>query len=158
MPTSRVVPAGPVVVDATLLIDVIRGGNAAKRFTRVLSRAEVTSVNFGEVLYKLGMADSLAPDEVEAALTATGLSVVSVNLGVSRRFLELKQIDERSRAAQRRAGATSPKSLSLADIVCLGYAAETGYPVLTADRHWTTLGKHGLTVAVFDYRNPKTTL
>jgi PIN domain nuclease of toxin-antitoxin system len=147
-----------VVVDATLLIDVIRGQSAATQFTRVLGRAEVTSVNFGEVLYKLGMVDSLTREEVEAVLTAMGLSVVDVNVGVSRRFLELKQIDERSRAAQRRAGAASRKSLSLADIVCLGYAAETGYPVLTADRHWTTLGKHGLTVAVFDYRNPKTTL
>lgn len=158
MPIAKVVPGGTVAVDATFLIDLLRSQPDALRFLPVLSRAVVTTVNLGEALYKLGQSSTSKPTTIENALTGPGLVIAEVALGVARRFLELKDIDKKSTAAQERAGLGPAKNLSLGDLVCLGYALEHGLPVLTADRHWTTLSKHGLAVPVFDYRDLATKL
>ena len=158
MPVSRVVPEGIVVVDATFLIDLIRSQPDAQKFVAVLGRSVATTVNFGEALYKLGQSSTAKPAAIERALTSTGLTIADVDLRVARRFLELKDIDKKSTAVQGRAGMGPAKTLSLGDLACLGYALDHGFPALTADRHWTTLAKHGLTVPVFDYRDPNTRL
>ncbi|MGC8511948.1 MAG: hypothetical protein ACP5P1_02770 [Acidimicrobiales bacterium] len=46
------------------------------------------------------------------------------------------------------------KSLSLGDMCCLAHALEHDLPVLTGDQHWLTLGAHGLTLRIFDLRDP----
>ncbi|HUZ41710.1 MAG TPA: PIN domain-containing protein [Acidimicrobiales bacterium] len=152
------VPEGIVVVDATFLIDLIRSQPDAQKFVAVLGRSVATTVNFGEALYKLGQSSTAKPAAIERALTSTGLTIADVDLRVARRFLELKDIDKKSTAVQGRAGMGPAKTLSLGDLACLGYALDHGFPALTADRHWTTLAKHGLTVPVFDYRDPNTRL
>ena len=158
MAVARVVPEGAVVVDASFLIDVIRSQSDAQKFVAVLGRSVVTSVNFGEALYKLGQSSTTKPAAIERALAGTGLTIADVDVRVARRFLGLKDIDRKSAVAQERAGLGPAKTLSLGDLVCLGYALEHDLPVLTADRHWTTLVKQGLTVPVFDYRDPSTRL
>jgi PIN domain nuclease of toxin-antitoxin system len=37
---------------------------------------------------------------------------------------------------------------------CLAHALEHHLPVLTGDRHWLTLGTHGLALQIFDFRDP----
>lgn len=152
------IPGGTVAVDATFLIDLFRSQSDAQEYVTVLSRSVATTVNFGEALYKLGLTSTAKPAAIERALTSTGLTIADVDLRVARRFLELKDIDKRSSAAQGRAGLNPIKTLSLGDLACLGYALVHGLSVLTADRHWTTLATHGLTVPVFDYRDPSTKL
>jgi PIN domain nuclease of toxin-antitoxin system len=156
--SGKTVPSGEVVVDATLLIDIVRRRDPGTKYLGVLRRATVTSINFGETLYKLASFSTAPAKTIEAALVATGLSVADVDLGVTQRFVDLKAIDQKSVAAQGRSGAQRISSLSLSDMVCLGYALEHDLPVLSADVHWTTLPRHGLTVEVFDYRDPATTL
>jgi PIN domain nuclease of toxin-antitoxin system len=158
VPLARVVPEGTVAVDATFLIDLLRSQADAQKFVAVLGRSVATAVNFGEALYKLGQSSTTKPAVIENALTSTGLMIADVDLRVARRFLELKDIDKKSTVAQERAGMAPAKTLSLGDLACLGYALEHGLPALTADRHWTTLSKHGLTVPVFDYRDSTTRL
>ncbi len=46
------------------------------------------------------------------------------------------------------------KSLSPGDMCCLSHALERDLPVLTGDQHWLTLGAHGLTLRIFDFRDP----
>jgi PIN domain nuclease of toxin-antitoxin system len=158
VPVARVVPGGIVVVDATFLIDLFRSQPDAQKFVGVLGRSVATTVNFGEALYKLGQSSSAKPAAIERALTSSGLTIADVDLRVARRFLELKDIDKKSSVAQGRAGLNPIKTLSLGDLACLGYALVHGLPALTADRHWTTLAQSGLTVPVFDYRDPNTRL
>jgi len=147
-----------VVVDASFLIDLIRSQPDAQKYVAVLGRSVVTSVNFGEALYKLGQSSTTKPVAIERAFTGTGLTIANVDVRVARRFLGLKEIDKKSTVAQERAGLGPARTLSLGDLVCLGYALEHDLPVLTADRHWTTLVTQGLAVPVFDYRDPSTRL
>ena len=152
------IPEGIIVVDATFLIDLFRSQPDAKKFVTVLGRSVATTANFGEALYTLGQSSTTKPATIERALTSTGLRIADVDLPVARRFLELKDIDKKSATAQGRTGMNPIRTLSLGDLACLGYALVHGLPALTADRHWTTLAKHGLTVPVFDYRDPNTKL
>lgn len=79
-------------------------------------------------------------------------------MAVVRHFAALKRVDAASRRAQQAAGAPQVKSLSLADMTCLAYALEAGLPVLTGDKHWTTLSSYGLTLAVYDFRDGSPTI
>lgn len=73
-------------------------------------------------------------------------------------FAPLKRIDAASRAAQLAQGAAPVKSLSLGGLCCLAHGLEHELPVITGDRHWLTLGAHGLTLPIFDFRDPASTL
>ncbi len=157
MPVARVVPE-EAVVDASFLIDVIRSQPDAQKFVAVLGRSVATSVNFGEALYQLGQSSTTKPATIERAVAGTGLTIADVDVRAARRFLGLKGIDRKSAEAQERAGLGPARTLSLGDLVCLGYALEHDPPVLTADRHWTALVKQWLVVPVFDYRDPSTRL
>ena len=159
MASKTALPAGRILVDASLLVGIVEGYPEALPFIPVLSRSVITSVNFGETLYKLEQLSGLDPQDVERALFGLGLQVEPFGLAAARNFNKLKSIDAASRKAQL-AAKVAPgkvKSLSLADMVCLSYGLDTKLSILTGDKHWCTLHKHGLTVAVFDYRNPSTT-
>lgn len=144
-------PAGSVLADASFLIAVADQEADAARFVPILQRCLITSVNFGEVLYKLAQKARMPAAQTEQVFVhALGVVVEGVQLADVRTFPELKTIDAASRAAQLSAGVAAVKSLSLADLTV---AAARGLPVLTGDKHWTTLGAHGLPVQIFDFRD-----
>lgn len=153
-------PAGLVVADASFLIAIAERDPDAARFTPALARCEVTAVNFGEVCYKLHQRAGMAEARTTLLFTqALKVAVRPVELDHARRFPELKAIDAASRAAQSAAGTRPIKSLSLADLTCLAFAMCAGNaPVLTGDKHWTTLVAHGLPVTAYDFRDPNLTL
>lgn len=80
-----------------------------------------------------------------------GLDTLSVE--AARSFPRLRALDAGVRRAQLAAGTPRRKvtTLSPADRCCLGHGLSTDLPVLTGDRHWTTLG---LPIAVEDFRDP----
>lgn len=154
-----VLPAGLVVADASFLIAVAERDPDAARFVPALGRCEVTSVNFGEVCYKLHQKTGMDASRTTHVFTQVlKVAVKPVELDHARCFPTLKAIDAASRTAQSKAGVTQIKSLSLADITCLAFAMVVGdVPVLTGDKHWTTLGPHGLAVTAYDFRDPNLT-
>lgn len=147
-------PAGRIVVDASFLLALADQDSDAARFMDVRTRAWITAVNFGEVLYKLGQAGRPAV-QAEQIFVGLGITVDEVSLADVRPFPDLKTIDSASRAAQTAVGLSPDKikSLSLADMTCLGYALHRGLPVLTGDQHWLSLAAYGLTVSVYDFRD-----
>jgi len=152
-------PEGPLLVDASFLIGLAEQEAAAVRFIPALKRCEVTTVNFGEVVYTIHRRTGVSADDTAHALvTSLGVTVRDVDLADVLHFAHLKTVDQASRDAQRAAGVSDVKTLSLGDLVCLGAAQARRLPVLTGDRHWTTLGPHGLRCRVFDYRDPATVL
>jgi PIN domain nuclease of toxin-antitoxin system len=146
-------PTGTIVADASFLIGVAENDQRAVRFAPAFPRLVVTSVNFGEVLYKLHQKAGIAPTMTEAVMVSIGVVVEAVELAHVRHFADLKQIDAASRQAQEAAGVTAVRSLSSADMTCLGYAWERRLPVLTGDRHWRGLPALGLGVKVYDFRD-----
>jgi PIN domain nuclease of toxin-antitoxin system len=157
--TKPTLPAGKILVDASLLIGIIDSDPEACLFIPILSRCVATSVNFGETLYKLEQLLDTDPQKVESAFVGLGLQVDSFELSSARYFCDLKKIDEVSRNAQLGVGIAKNliKSLSLADLACLSYGLDVKLPILTGDRHWCTLSKYGFQGAVFDFRSPATT-
>ncbi|MCL2468522.1 MAG: PIN domain-containing protein [Micrococcales bacterium] len=149
-------PSTRLVVDASFLIALADQDPDAARFVSVVSRTVATSVNMGEVLYKLDQRAAMTAASTEHLFTRVlGLQVDAVDLAVTRHYPELKRIDARSRDTQT---STTPSSLSLADMTCLAFAQEAGLGVLTGDRHWTTLSAHGLSVPVFDFHDATLTI
>lgn len=147
-----------LVADASYLLAVAQANPLAVRFVPTLKRTAVTSVNLGEVMYKLAERARRPPQQVAAAFGAQGVKVVPLELRAAMRFGELKQIDAASRVAQKARGTDRVRSLSLGDMCCLAHALEHDLAVLTGDRHWLTLGAHGLTLQIFDFRDPALTL
>ena len=159
MATKPTLPSGKILVDASLLIGILDEDKEACLFVPLLSRCVVTSINFGEVLYKSEELLGADPQKVESAFVGLGLQIKSFGLSGARNFSLLKEIDSASRKGQSSAGvkAEKIKSLSLADIVCLSYGLETGLPILTGDKHWCTLNRYGFSGTVFDFASPSTT-
>ncbi len=152
-------PAGLLVADASFLIAVAERDPDAARFVSVLERCQVTAVNFGEVCYKLHHKTGMDTARTTHVFTQVlKVEVAAVELEHARCCPTLKAIDAASRAAQSAAGNTQIKALSLADITCLAFAMVAGgVPVLTGDKHWTTLGPHGLPLTAYDFRDPSLT-
>ena len=149
-------PDGPVVLDASFVIALLDREAAAQRYATVLRRAVITSVTLGEVLSKLHTATGVDPGQVEDGLLALGVTLVDLPVAAARHFPALRTIDAARRAEQKATGEKAA-TLSLADLAVLAYALTTELPVLTGDRHWTTLEPHGLTVDVHPFRDPRTT-
>lgn len=159
MATKPTLPSGKILVDASLLIGIIDSDRDACLFIPILSRCVVTSINFGETLYKLEQLLDVDPQKVESAFVGFGLQIDSFDLSTARYFNTLKNIDEVSRDAQLVAGVAKGaiKSLSLADLACLSYGLDAKLPILTGDKHWCTLSQYGFEGSVFDFRSPATT-
>ncbi len=159
MATKPTLPAGKILVDASLLIGILDSDKDACLFIPILSRCVTTSINFGEVLYKSEELLGTDPQKVESAFVGFGLQIDSFGLSSARNFNELKRVDLASRKAQLAAGvkANVIKSLSLADIACLSYGLDARLPILTGDRHWCILSQYGFRGVVFDFRSPGTT-
>lgn len=159
MATRPTLPAGKILVDASLLIGIIDSDPDACLFIPILSRCVTTSINFGETLYKLEQLLNVDPQKVESAFVGFGLQIDAFGLSAARYFNELKKVDDLSRAAQLKVGRAKKeiKSLSLADLVCLSYGIDTKLPILTGDKHWCTLSRYGFRGTVFDFRSSATT-
>lgn len=154
---ARQLPDGPVVLDASFLIALLDGEDTAQRFVPVLARGVVPAVTAGEVFYKLHATAGIDPTQVEDGLRALGVDLVDLPVAAARHFPTLKALDTRRREQQRTTGERPAQTLSLGDLCCLGYAATTGLPVLTGNRHWTTLQPLGLQTAVYNFRDPADT-
>ena len=159
MASKRTLPTGKILVDASLLIGIIDSDPHACRFMSILPRCIVTSINFGETLYKLDQLLGADPQIVERAFVGFGLQIDSFDLSAARNFSVLKRIDGLSRIAQLNSGVSTSKvkSLSLADLACLSYGLESNLPILTGDKHWVTLVGHGYPRKIFDYRDSSIT-
>jgi len=143
-------PRAPLVLDASFVLAVLQRDPRATALTHCLLGSVLLSVNLGEVFYKIYEKSGLAPTQVEPVLRAYGVDLVDLPAAAARHFPALRAIDRAARTSAKAAGHKTG-NLSLADVSVLGYARETGLPVLTGDRHWTTLGAHGLDVVVFLY-------
>ena len=148
----RNVPQGRIVADASFLISVAEGDALALRFVGLLNRCEVTAVNFGETCYKIEQRAGVHSALTESTFTALGVTIATVDVAHARCFAKLKLIDSKSRQLQ--SGQPAIRSLALADMVCLAHGLVNELPVITGDRHWTTLRSHGLNLDVLDYRDP----
>lgn len=149
-------PDGPVVLDASFLLALLDGEDAAQRFAPVLARGVVPAVTAGETFYKLHATAGIDPTQVEDGLVALGVELVDLPVAAARHFPfpALRALDARRREEQRAAGDKPVQTLSLGDLCCLGYAIHARLPVLTGDRHWASLPPLGLGVDVYDFRDP----
>lgn len=150
----RRLPDGPVVLDASFVLALLDGEDAAQRFAAVLARGVVPAVTAGETFYKLHAAAGIDPAQVEDGLIALGVELVDLPVAAARHFPALRALDARRREEQRAAGDKPVQTLSLGDLCCLGYAIHARLPVLTGDRHWASLPPLGLGVDVYDFRDP----
>lgn len=144
---------GPLLVDASFVLGVLLNEQQAVRFTDALARASIVDVNLGEVFYKLAEKAPTPPERIGNALLAKGLTVISAGPSGAAQFPKLKKADFAYREQCRKQGwpESDIKSLSLADIVCLGTALARSLMVLTGDKHWKTLN---LDLTIEDYRDP----
>jgi len=143
--------SGPLVLDASFVIALLQRHPAATALTHVLPRGVLTTVTVGEVFYKVASTGAADPDRIEAVLRAVGVRIVDLPLAAAHHFPRLRRIDA-ARRAEQKVKAERGAALSLADLCVLGYAETHELPVLTGDRHWTTLARHGLAVPVHLYQ------
>ncbi|MFB9906358.1 PIN domain-containing protein [Allokutzneria oryzae] len=141
-------PEGPVLLDASFVLALLDGTPQAQPYADVLPSSVITSVNLGEVLYCLASLAGIDPEEATAEIQAMGIAVAPLEAEHALRFAELKRID----AGIRRDRGRRHGRLSLGDLCCLAFAWEEGVPVLTGDRHWTTVAEAGMPVEVIDFR------
>lgn len=165
-PAGTPLPAGLIVVDASFLIALAMRESPAARLIPIFRRSVVTTVNFGEVLYKLKVKANMAADTSEAIFTNLGVLVEPLQLAGARHFPRLKALDVSLRSPSSKASVSKPASkatpkpraLSLGDMACLGHALDRKLPVLTGDQHWLELDQAALGLAVFDFRDPALTI
>ena len=150
-------PSGEIALDASFVIALVGSVRPAQRFTSVLSRGVLFAPTLGEVVYKLRQRSNVPPSATARFLQSLGTRVDVLAPRAALLFADFKALDALSTAAQQAAGVSNPKSLSFADICCLAAAQDAGLPVLTGDTQWTTLAAYGLSVAVFDFRDPTLT-
>jgi PIN domain nuclease of toxin-antitoxin system len=159
-------PAGLIVVDASFLIALAMRESPAARLTSICRRSVVTTVNFGEVLYKLRVKANMAAAAIEAIFTNLGVVIEPLQLAGARHFPTLKALDVSLRSASDRRGASKPTSkatakpraLSLGDMACLGHALDRRLPVLTGNQHWLELDQTALGLNIFNFRDPALTI
>ena len=111
-----------MILDASALLAFLfeePGGDAVA--DAILSGAEITAVNFAEVLTRYVTGDAF--DEVAGLQERLPVSILPVDEDLAYRAAIMAR-------HTRRAG------LSLGDRICLALAQRTGETVLTADRAW----------------------
>lgn len=145
---------GPLVLDSSFVLDYLEETATAVRWRPSLSGALLPSVAAGEVFYKVFERSGVVPDAVLGVVRALGIEVVDVTGTMAVLFPGLRAVDAACRVEQKRNGERAA-TLSMADLCVLGCATVTGRAVLTGDRHWSTLGSHGLDVSVHQFRDPR---
>jgi PIN domain nuclease of toxin-antitoxin system len=117
---------GDIVADASAVLAALKNERFDNIDPRRLVRATISAVNLCEVRTKLHD-DGLNEGQANAAVSAMNLRVVSFDEPQARIAAGLRLLT-------RRAG------LSLGDRACLALGERLGYPVVTADRIWASLG------------------
>jgi len=143
---------GAVVLDASFVLALLQRHPGASALADVLPRGVLTTVTAGEIFYKIAATGGAGPGRIEAVLRAQGVRIAELPLAAAHQFPRLRHIDAARRTEQKTLGERGA-ALSLADLCVLGYAAAQDLPVLTGDRHWSTLAPHGLTVPVHLYQH-----
>ena len=111
-----------IVLDASALLAYIKNESGREVVAPVLDEAAMSSVNWAEVVQKLGAMDEDI-DKTLAEMRFLGLAIAPFTVrdaGITGKLW----------ASTRRYG------LSLADRACLSLAMQLDVPVLTADRVW----------------------
>ena len=150
-------PAGDIAIDASFLIAVLDGDALATRFAGVLGRSVVVATGLAETCYRLDQRAGIAAATTVAMVGTLGVQIDMFDEQHAETVSMLKTVSAASKAAQVSAGVTHPKTLSFGDLCVLAHATVASLPVLTGDKHWLTLGVHGLTVDVYDFRDPNLT-
>lgn len=134
----------PAVLDASALLAWRDEEPGADIVDGYLSEGILCSVTLGEVQYKVAEFgdDPIAFTEDVQAL---GVQVVDFTAAHAALLPELKELDLRSRGTRRR----GPR-LSLGDMCCIAVALEMRLPLVTGDRHWSSLD---LPVPVINYQD-----
>lgn len=116
-----------VVLDASVILALLKGEPGADKVAAVLDEATVSVVNYAEVVshYAKAGASRERIDEMLGALPITALPV-DAELGVQAGMLR---------------PITLNAGLSLGDRFCLALAIRDGLPAWTADREWKTIEK-----------------
>lgn len=114
-----------VVLDASALLALMLDEPGAARVAEFLGDASLASVNYAEVLQRLGR-DGHALPQVREDVAAMGL-----------RIEPFEAVDAEACAALYETG--RPLGLSLGDRACLALAQRLNQAVLTADRAWSNL-------------------
>jgi ribonuclease VapC len=121
------------VLDASALLCVLFGEPGAERVETVLSGAQVSAVNFSEVVAKL--VDRGAPDDIIVGdLRELDIDIIQMDHAQAERAGLMRR---KTRAA----------GLSVGDRACLALAGMRGAVAVTADRAWAGLDV-GVTVEV----------
>lgn len=110
------------ILDASALLAVLNGESGSEQVEEMIPDAQISAVNFSEVVAKL--IDSGMPDE--AAREA--LSILGVQVTDFTRKIAFEA--GRLRPATRKLG------LSLGDRACLATARVLGLPAVTTDKLW----------------------
>lgn len=116
-------PAGGAVLDASALLAYLQREPGGDVVRRLLTGAVISSVNWAEVVGKLG---GLPAAAVRHRLAVRGMVVVPFTV-------------EAAELAGALAARTRSVGLSLGDRACLATAAQLGLPAYTADRTWLDL-------------------
>lgn len=135
-----------VLLDASAILAWLHNEDGADVVDPFLmSGSGITSVNLGEVLYKVATAGD-DPGALYDDLVELGIEIVPFDAGAARRFPDLKELDRTVNSTRKKG---RPKQqLSLADLCCLATALELNAKVITGDRYWTELP---LALDIVDY-------
>jgi ribonuclease VapC len=135
--TPEAAPAS--VLDASALLALIQDEAGASDVEEaVAAGAAISSVNFAEVLTKLGETGTepgTAATEIARAI-AGARAALRIEPFVSEDAIETARLRPHTRAS----------GLSLADRACLALAARYEVPALTTDRSWSGLTEVGVAV------------
>lgn len=114
-----------VVLDAFAFIAYLLDEPAAPIVQQLLweERVSMTSVQSAEVIDRMHRVHGADPDEVEVALSALGVEVISVDRAIG---------SEAGRLRARHYGSTG-RTLSMADAVCAAAVLDIGARLVTAD-------------------------
>lgn len=137
------------LLDASALLAWLHaedGADVVEPYVDAGAKTAITSVNLGEVLYKIAAAGD-DPDAFVSDLAQLGIQAVAFEAAHAAHLPALKQADAQARAS--RSPGAARRRLSLADTCCLAYALETDATVVTGEAHWSELG---LAVRIVDYR------
>lgn len=120
-----------VILDASALIALIAEEKGHEKVAAILPKAIMSSVNVAEVGTFAVKRYGINKEGVRDLIEQTIAEVVDFNCNLA--FLASELIVK-----------TQTFGLSLGDRACLALALTTGYPILTADKIWSSLKIDGL--------------